>query len=348
MGRTRDDARVVVLESTRPPDGTTRYVDQVVTYAEPRFEFQYLSVRTLLAQRFDVLHVHWPEVLVRGRNVVETAARGALLRALIAVIKLRRVPIVRTIHNLEPHAPGSGIERRAVSALEKATTSFVTLNAATVAPHGDGVHIPHGHYRDRFDVPTGAHAQVGRLLYVGRVEPYKRVDRLLEVFPQIDDPSLTLRIVGKPTDALRSQIESATQREPRITASLGWVSDDELAEEVSLAELVCLPYTELHNSGILLVALSLARPVLVPDTPTTRLMADEVGEGWVYRFDGELRPDHISAAIAALRSAPPVDAPRLDGRDWRVVAESYGRAFDDALRKTGRTTAPARGAKRAR
>lgn len=336
----RRATEIVVLETTRPPDGTTRYVDQVVTYADPRFRFVYLSIRVLAGQRFDIFHVHWPEVLVRGRTALETAVRSGMLRLLIRTLRIRRVPIVRTLHNLEPHEPGSDTERRALRALDDATTSFVALNPLTIPPHGSAVHIPHGHYRDRLTGQAGIQPERGRLLYIGRVEPYKKVDRLIETFPRIGLPGLTLRIVGKPTPALRAVIEAAAQRERRITTKLGWVTDEELAAEVAAAELVCLPYTDLHNSGILLVALSLDRPVLVPDTPTTRRMAQEVGGNWVQLFEGELEPDHVAAALHAVRERAPQERPMLDGRDWQVVAAGYARVFDDALRSTGRRQDP--------
>ena len=51
-----------------------------------------------------------------------------------------------------------------------------------------------------------------------------------------------------------------------------------------------LPYRHMHNSGAALTALSLDRPVLVPETDVNRDLARETGPGWVVTFAGELRP----------------------------------------------------------
>lgn len=78
-----------------------------------------------------------------------------------------------------------------------------------------------------------------------------------------------------------------------------YVDDPTLAREVSSAELVVLPYRDMHNSGTLLLALSLARPVLVPRTPNNVAVAAEVGPGWIFMYDGELDAGVIRVRPAA-------------------------------------------------
>ncbi len=70
-----------------------------------------------------------------------------------------------------------------------------------------------------------------------------------------------------------------------------------------------LPYREMHNSGAALTALSLNRPVLVPDNEVNRELAEEVGPGWVFRYDGELTGRHLLDALAAHRARPPARVP---------------------------------------
>lgn len=333
---------VVVLESTNPPDGTTRYIDQVVTDAGGRFEFRYVTPRTLLRGGYDVFHVHWPEVLVRSPRRPVAVARCLLLIAFLVRLRITRVPVVRTVHNLGAHEPGSRLEAFALRFLDRSTSYWVTINPVTQRPAGsDGVHIPHGHYRDRFAGHPRAAVVPGRLLYAGLIRPYKGVEQLIDVVGDLA-AGHSLRIVGNPTPELRAVVERATAADARITSRLEFVPDAELVAEMSAAELVCLPYSELHNSGILLVALSLDRPVLVPDTETTRQLAAEVGDGWVHRFTGALTPDDVVATLARLRANPPVGRPQLDGRDWPRVAAAYGDAFLAALGAKRGTTPAAR------
>ncbi len=299
-----------------------------MTFADPEIEFRYLSLRNLF-RRADVFHIHWPEVLVRGTNRAETAVRSWVVRAALRLMRWRGTAIVRTLHNLTPHEPGTALEGRLLTRLDDLTDLFVTINPVTKAPHGPTVQIPHGHYRDRFASLTHRSPTPGRLTYAGMIRPYKGVEQLLSAFGSIEDPAASLHLVGRPTDALREAIENAAAGDSRIYASFGFVPDAELVDEITSASLVVLPYEEMHNSGMLLVALSLSRPVLVPDTPTTRALSTEVGPGWVHRFTGVLDSEILEQALTA-SSIHPTRPPQLEDRDWTVVAARYGAAFRQA------------------
>jgi beta-1,4-mannosyltransferase len=74
-------------------------------------------------------------------------------------------------------------------------------------------------------------------------------------------------------------------RRPRVRLTLRHADDDELVEAVGEAQVVVLPYRQMHNSGALLLALSLDRRVLVPSGPVTDELAARVGEHWVCTAD---------------------------------------------------------------
>ena len=334
------DRAIVVMESTtRPPDGTTRYIDQVVAHANPRTAFRYFSWKSAFRGDYDVLHVHWPEIFVRKSTGARRVISSLLLTLLILVLRVRRVPIVRTLHNLTPHEPGGAVERFVLSLLDRATTVFVTINPVTVAPRGHVIYIPHGHYHERFASIVKQKSEPGRLVYAGLIRPYKGIERLVGSFEALQDSSTaSLRIVGKPTADLKQFVESATSRDPRVSAILEFVPDEVLVAEITRAELVCLPYDELHNSGMALVALSLNRPLLVPDTETTRALAEEVGPGWIHFFAGPLDAAKLASAIQENRRSLGTrgDRPRLNDRDWELVGSRYDAAFRSTMRRQRR------------
>ena len=92
------------------------------------------------------------------------------------------------------------------------------------------------------------------------------------------------------------------------------------------AQLVVLPYRQMLNSGALLLALSLARPVLAPWSGANAAIAEEVGEGWLTLYRGELDAATLAAALR-----------RQAGRDPRArpgpVAARLARARRAALRQ---------------
>jgi beta-1,4-mannosyltransferase len=325
---------VTVLHVLTAPDGTTRFVDQMVEGAPPEVEAALFGWRRALLGRYDVLHVHWPEQLLRSGSRSGRLKKRIFFRLLLLRLRLIGRPIVRTLHNVQPHEAGDRAEQRLLRALDQRTDLFIKLNATTQLPaQADTVTILHGHYRHRFEPLADGSTTRGRLLYFGLIRPYKGVDVLIEEFAKLADPDLQLRIVGRPSAAMAEVVTAAETHDPRISSVLRFVSDAELVAEVKQAELIVLPYREMHNSGVVLVALSLARPVLVPRTPSNQALADEVGDGWVHQFDAPLTAETIRSTLHALQASPAVEPPRLENRDWNTVGEAHYQAYLQAIRR---------------
>lgn len=316
-----------VLHSLAAPNGTTRYVDHMAGSATPSVETVFYTSRTALLGRYDVFHVHWPELLVRGGAKQRWLARALLLR-----LRISRRPIVRTLHNVEPHEGSSADEAKLISRFDDETTLFIRLNPATPVPPGALVRdIPHPDYRTAYADLVVADRVPGRLAYVGLIRPYKNVAGLLDAFAVIDRADLSLSVSGNPSPALRDDIERRAALDPRVSLTLGFVPDADIVRDVTSAELIVLPYSQMHNSGILLVALSLGRPALVPASPSNQALADEVGDGWVLQYEGELMPSVLAQALDDARRTADLAPPRLDGRSWPAVGALHEQAYRDAL-----------------
>jgi glycosyltransferase involved in cell wall biosynthesis len=235
------------------------------------------------------------------------------------------------VHNLE--LP-EGLSRREVVLLrwaERWTTLRIRINETTELDDSTPVEtIVHGHYRDWYAPHPRRERCPGRLAFVGQVRRYKGVDRLVEAFGETTDAGLSLRIAGRPTsEGLADQLRAAAAADPRIGLSLTYVPDSGLVAEVSEAELVVLPYREMHNSGGALAALSLDTPVLVPDNAVNRRLAEEVGPGWVHTFVPPLTGDDLTGALERQRGTPPAALPDLSRREW----DDAGRAHVAAYRR---------------
>lgn len=324
-----------VLQSLRQQADDNPYVKQVVTAVSAYTEVAWFSWRTALFGRYDVLHVHWPEFLLRAPERGR-ALQYALFLALIARTTVSRRPIVRTLHNLEPHEGAGRVERFLLGLLDRRTQVWIRLNPVTAERAPQTVTILHGHYRDwfaRFDVPGSV---PGRLLYFGLIRPYKGVETLVDSFRRLDPalaPEAELRIVGHAsTEGLRRRITDACNADARIGALLSYVDDSTLATEIGQAELVVLPFRRMLNSGSLLLALSLNRPVLVPRNDANEALAEEVGPGWVYMYDGDLDRDVLLGALWQVRNAPRTPTPDFSRREWADAGERHYRAYLAAVR----------------
>lgn len=331
--------RLVVLQSFRTLTASSNpYLSQLVAALPDSIDVHTFSWRTALTGRYDVLHVQWPELLVRGRDRPRTVLRRLLLAILLVVIRVRRIAVVRTVHNLDPHDAGGRAEAFLLDRLVRLTTFWVTLNDHTPLPaHGRRRTILHGHYRDWFAAQHPPPSTAGRLLYFGLVRRYKGVEALVDAFAAVPDPVLTLHIVGKADPpALGARIAASAQPDHRVSTLLAYLPEDQLAREIGEAELVVLPYTDIHNSGSVLLALSLDRPVLAPEAPTTVALQQEIGEDWLLLFRPPLSPAHLTDAVDQVRQRSSTARPDLSAREWPAIGEQFAAVYREAAAATGR------------
>src|SRR5690606_13691678 len=131
-------------------------------------------------------------------------------------------------------------------------------------------------------------------------------------------------------------IEELARPDERITLELGFLPDDALVQLATSSELVVMPYRFMHNSSGAITALSLNRPVLVPDNEVNRMLSDEVGPGWVIRYEGELTAEAIVAALEEVRTTPRPPRPNLEAREWDAAGADHARAYRAAIEHTRR------------
>ncbi|ALJ19072.1 glycosyltransferase [Microbacterium sp. No. 7] len=325
-----------VLLGLWPDDRGTQYADQLVDGGDGSIELGYFSWREALLGSYDVFHVHWPEMLVRGSTRLESLLRRRALALVLWRCRLRRVPVVRTVHNATPHEPGSRAEQRVLAACDRATSGVIRLTTHTDVAFGSFVAtIPHGHYRPRFDALPREAQVPGRLLFIGIVRPYKGVLDLIRVFRSLDDPALSLRVVGAPSPGQGELVTREAGDDPRVSTELSFVSDADFVREISAAELVVFPYRRMLNSGVLLAALSVDRPVLVPRSPVNEAIADEVGREWFVFYD-RLDAPGLAQALRDVRARSLRGRPELSARDWPAVARAHRKVYLSALREAGR------------
>ena len=329
-----------VLQSFPEGRSTTNpYLLQLNRSLRPHVDVQGFTWRRALTGRYDVFHVHWPEIMLSGRTPSRALAKRLLFRLLLTRLRLRRTAVVRTVHNVRSHESQGRRNERLLRQFDRQTTLWIRLNPFTPVPIDSPVcTIPHGHYRQWYaQYPSGAFTP-GRLLYFGLIRPYKGVGALIHSFRQseikaVDSVEPSLHIVGAPqSEELAESVKRAAAGDERIVCALGHASDSELVQEIFAAELVVLPYAEMHNSGAALLALSLNRPVLVPRNVVTTALADEAGNNWVLTYDGPLTAESLALALTRTRQTRGSSAPDLSHREWATGASDHVEAYKRARR----------------
>lgn len=314
-------------------------------------EVEAFSIARLLLDPPEVVHVHWPE------HVLQIGRRGGRWRALgflasIKVASWRGTALVHTVHNAAPHDLELGpFDRWFLRSFDRQVDVALTLTRAGWAealarrPCLAGAHVVHtrhGHFRDAYPpstLPEDARGALGLarrrpvVAFAGQVRPYKGVERLLDAHRGCD---ATLLVAGPCDDAaLRDRLRRSSAAQPDVRLDLRQLDPTELAMVISAATVVAVPYDQVLNSGSVLLALSLDRPVLVPNTPTFRELRDEVGPAWVRLFErGRLSAADLQRA---LDQPAPDEPPDLERYSWPAVAaatvQAYRRGVELAARR---------------
>ena len=307
--------------------------------------------RRALLSRPDIVHVHWPEQLVRTHRARHLFADAATHLVLIAVARRRGSAVIWTAHNLQPHEREHPRLMGAFLALFAVLVDVVIpLTAGSRAPliaryrglkRTPFVVVPHGHYRDVYPPAPDQDASRRRLglepsrrtlLALGAIRPYKNVAQLVRAFVDHQAPDAQLAIVGGvASEGLRHEIEAARRGDERVHLHLSAVSSAEVSSWHAAADVVVLAYdtTSSLNSGAALLALSLDRPVVMPDGPSARELREHVGEEWVKPVDGSAN-DFLTAALSS--GAPRGPRPSLDHLGWGEIAERTIGAYELAIR----------------
>ncbi|MGO3886170.1 MAG: glycosyl transferase, partial [Mycetocola sp.] len=292
--------------------------------------------------RYDVFHVHWPEILPAGSSPLKTQLRRLTTALLLLRWRITRTAVVRTQHNIGSHEDVPFLTRALLNGITRATQLTIDLNGQT-PPLGDRPQrtILHGHYREWYRHSPHPRAIPGRLSCVGLIRPYKGIGTLISAVVASPDQSISLSVAGKPINAqILDELRALAGRDPRVRLVPEFLSDDDFSRQISEAELVVLPYPAMLNSGGGLAALSLDRPVLVPDNPVTRALAEEVGHTWVQLFSGALSPEALTRALAVIRRQAS-GQPNLSGRTWEAAGTAHREAYREALTHRGRRVTPA-------
>jgi glycosyltransferase involved in cell wall biosynthesis len=152
----------------------------------------------------------------------------------------------------------------------------------------------------------------------------------------MEDSGARLLIAGRPeTEDLAREIVECAGEDPRVLLRLAVLPEEDVPAVIGAADLVALPYDELLNSGAALLALSLDRPVLVPDRGAMADLRLLVGADWVHLFSGALTPERLERALTVAASDPPRAPAPLDAFAPAEVARATLAAY--------RTLVPERG-----
>ena len=290
------------------------------------------------------------------RNVATFALRSPLLplirRKFVAYLKQERIDVVYNtmdflwgaaiapaiprsdvlyllaVHDAERHPGEDGPVRRWLLARDIASADGVITLTDAVRERLLAVHrfppqrawtAPLGVF---LDTPVGKSRQlpVGRpirLLFFGRVLPYKGLDMMLEAMPFVRAalPDAELEIWGSGDLAPYRDALASTNG---VRLHHGWLDEDAIPGIFARTDLCVLPYREASQSAVVATALASGMPIVT--TPIAGLV-EQIEGGRAGRIASDLSPQAFASAVVALARDPAAYA-RMSGEAIAISSSS--------------------------
>lgn len=310
-----------------------------------RFLFATLRVFwDVLVKRIPIVHFHFFDV-------------GVLQLGLIVLAKTMLRKVVVTVHDVEGFVEGKGnsslarlayrwpdklIVHNQFSRAELMAHLNVTANRVAVIPHGNYRHVyPSPLSRTTARQELGWNQKENVLLFFGQIKGVKRLDLLLSAFALVlkAQPNTRLVIAGKvvdvPFSTYQSQIDTlgiATQ----CTCLIRYIKNEEVPLLYGASDAVVLPYERIYQSGVLLMAMSFAKAVLVSSIPGMLEIVRDEETGFVFK-NGD--PVDLAARLVTVLAEPEkrgkVAQQGLqlmdDEYSWYIVGELTNRLYKDVI-----------------
>jgi len=244
-----------------------------------------------------------------------------------------------TVHDVESFSSGSSasMARRIFDAADLLivhnTASMEALLAIAPSAAGRSVIVPHGNYIDYVRaVPKedalkrlGIEGRGPFVLFFGQIKKVKGLDILVSALPDVAArfPGMRLIIAGKVWKDEISEYSSAIENaglSGRVISHIRYIPDELVPYYYSAADIVALPYRKIYQSGVLLMAMSYGKPVVVSDLPgMTEIVRDGVN-GFVFKSGSA---EALSGSLlSALSDNERLS--RMGKAGYRTAADGYG------------------------
>lgn len=201
---------------------------------------------------------------------------GLMWAPIIFPIIYKKIRIIDTLHDPHPHDISKNLFIKMFNKLIDYSFRYVTdiiiLNNRDfdyvkkkykknvfVIPHASF----HYYFKQNSIIPKLEKNLNYTIGFLGRIEPYKGLDLLVEAFDNIHIHQLKLIIAGN--GVLPAELKKKIEANDNIILINRYIEDNEFSEILDSIDIVVLPYKRASQSGVVPMAFAAAKMVIVTD-----------------------------------------------------------------------------------
>jgi glycosyltransferase involved in cell wall biosynthesis len=224
--------------------------------------------------------------------------------ALVVLSRLFGRRLIITVHDVESFFPQATTSRRMISSVYRLAARLVVHNQVSRReliekldiPPAQVEIIPSGNFLN--GVPETSHPAEAKhdlgisktsrvILFFGHIREEKGLDILIGAIPAVarEIPEVTLLVAGRPLRTDFSSYEEMIDRlgiRDRCRLHIRYIPNGELPLYFAASDVVVLPYRRIYQSGVILMAMSYGRAVVVSDLPGMTEMVKDGENGYVF------------------------------------------------------------------
>lgn len=213
-----------------------------------------------------------------------------------------KAKIYQVIHEVIPHEGDSQVKM--VDLMNKAVVKFADIIVLRNKTYIQDMIERYGISADRVKYlelwrrypDYTAPVRSGRVLFFGRINPYKGADNLLEIVRLC--PDIQFDVIGR-VDPQMQEIVDLLAKEENVKLSNDYVTDEEMKRAFINCDWAIIPYNSASQSGIIIDAYRYSRPVVAFAVGAIPEQVDDGKSGYLVEAgDNHKFADRLKEAMA--------------------------------------------------
>ena len=267
-------------------------------------KFRVISgIKWIIGTILSVFHARFSGISIFHFHIFYT---NILVLFNLLFVKILFGKVVLTVHDVSSFSNSSNssvigklvykLTDRIITHNEFSKSEIINVNAnlsscISIVPHGNYTPFINVQYdkeksKEQLSIPNNRRI----LLFFGMIKKVKGLEFLLSALKSVikQNPDVLLVIAGKPWEnnfSAYQKIIDENNLSEYILLHAKFIPQEDVEHYYCASDLVVLPYKKIYQSGVLMMALSYERPVLVSDLPPLKEIISDNENGFLFKTE---------------------------------------------------------------